>query len=218
MVNISGDAIHEWVLHNLPNNSIIVEAGTADGNDTLFFSNHCANGKIYGFEPEPVCFKESINKVGARANVEVLNVALSDKSGTSTLYVSDRFGELWGSSSLLKPKEHLRVHTEISFKKEISVQTINLDEWFQAKDLHHIDLLWLDMQGAEPLVLRSSPIALSKTKYLYTEVSLIDTYENVEKYESFKLFLNESGFDIIGEELPWVDMGNILLKNRNVIS
>jgi hypothetical protein len=68
------------------------------------------------------------------------------------------------------------------------------------------------MQGAEPLVLRSSPIALSKTKYLYTEVSLIDTYENVEKYESFKLFLNESGFDIIGEELPWVDMGNILLK------
>ena len=61
-------------------------------------------------------------------------------------------------------------------------------------------------------------VALRKFYDRVKMINNIDTYENVEKYESFKLFLNESGFDIIGEELPWVDMGNILLKNRNVIS
>ena len=216
MINISDDGIREWIIKNLPRNSIIIEAGTADGSDTLFFSNHFKDGKIYGFEPEPICFNESQKKVGDKPNVELSNMALSDVTSTSTLYVSDRFGEMWGSSSLLKPKEHLIVHKEISFKKEITVNTINLDEWFQAKGLNHIDLLWLDMQGAEPMVLRNAPITLSKTRYLYTEVSLIDTYENVEKYESFKVFLNENGFDVMGEELPWVDMGNILLKNRNM--
>jgi len=216
MVNISGGAIRDWILRNLSSNSIIVEAGTADGNDTLFFSNYFKDGKIYGFEPEPTYYNKSLEKVGGRSNVEMMNMALSDRSGTAKFYVSDCSGEICVSSSLLKPKEHLRVHTSISFSNQIDVKTVNLYEWFQAKGLNHIDLLWLDMQGAEPMVLRNAPITLSKTRYLYTEVSLIDTYENVEKYESFKVFLNENGFDVMGEELPWVDMGNILLKNRNM--
>jgi FkbM family methyltransferase len=217
MVNITGHrGIHHWVESTLPSTSIVVEAGTADGSDTLFFSDIFKNGMVYGFEPEPICFQQTMNKIQGRNNVEVVDVALSDKAGTSTFYVSDRFGEAWGSSSLLKPKEHLEVHPEISFKKEISVQTLNLDEWFKSKSLDHIDLMWLDMQGAEPFVLRNAPHALSKTKYLYTEISLIETYEGVEKYGTFKTFLQDSGFDILGEELIYRDMGNVLLKNRNM--
>jgi FkbM family methyltransferase len=211
--------IKNWIRRNIPSNGIIIEAGTADGNDTLFFSNQCPLGFVYGFEPDPVTFATTQNTVLNRTNVQLENVALSDKTGTATFYISDRFGKDWGSSSLLKPKDHLFVHPQITFKKEITVPTINLDEWFLAKTpaIESVDLMWLDMQGAEPFVLRNAPVTLSKTKYLYTEVSLIETYENVETYSEFKQFLTNAGFDVVSEELPWVDMGNVLFKNRTIV-
>uniref|UniRef100_A0A6C0K2H5 Methyltransferase FkbM domain-containing protein n=1 Tax=viral metagenome TaxID=1070528 RepID=A0A6C0K2H5_9ZZZZ len=210
--------IKNWIQRNIPANSTIVEAGTADGNDTVFFSDHCNRGFVYGFEPDPNLFAETQSKILNRNNVQVENIALSDKTGTATFYISDRFGKDWGSSSLLKPKDHIFVHPQITFKKEITVNTINLDEWFIAKrpSIETVDLMWLDMQGAEPFVLKNAPGILSKTKYLFTEVSLIETYENVEQYSTFKQFLHGAGFDVISEDLPWKDMGNVLFKNRNI--
>jgi FkbM family methyltransferase len=208
--------IKDWILQNLNKNSIIVEAGTADGSDTLFFSQNFKEGKIYGFEPIPNLYYDTMNKVHKFSNVEVINAALSEKTGKCKIFVSDRFGSDWGSSSILKPKDHLDVHPEITFKNELEINTVNLDDWFLQKNEQIIDLMWLDMQGYEPVVLKSSPKALKKTRYLYTEVSLIETYENVMLYPEFKNFLIENDFEIIFEDLPWKDMGNVLLKNKNL--
>ena len=208
--------IRTWIINNLSNDGIIVEAGTSNGSDTLFFSDHFKNGKVYGFEPVESCYLETLSKVGGRINIEIANVALSDKKGTSTFYLSDQFGADSGSSSLLKPKDHLRVHPDITFEKQIEVSTINLDEWFESKNIDYIDLMWLDIQGAEPFVLKTSPVALSRTKYLYTEVSLMETYEGVIQYQDFKSFLQEAGFVVVTEDLPWVDMGNVLFRNTRL--
>lgn len=208
--------IKQWIVDNLGNDAIVLEAGTADGNDTKFFSDYFVNGKIYGFEPIPNLYEQTSQKVRGRSNVEISNMALSDKTGNSKIYLSDRFGSDWGSSSLLKPKEHLDVHPEITFKEEINIETTNLDEWFKTKDIDVIHLMWLDMQGYEPVVLMSAPTTLSRTKYLFTEVSLIETYEGVMKYPEFKEFLLSNGFEVVAEELPWVDMGNVLFKNKNL--
>jgi len=208
--------IKQWIQANIPNTASILEAGTADGTDTVFFSNHCHKGRVYGFEPDPNLYAESLRRTSGRTNVEIQNIALADKTGTANFFISDRFGKDWCSSSLLKPKEHLDVHPQITFKTEITVPTINLDEWFLKKDpaIERIDLMWLDMQGAEPFVLRNAPMILKKTQYIYTEVSLIETYEGVEQYTVFKKFLQDSQFDIVREDLPWKDMGNVLFKNR----
>jgi FkbM family methyltransferase len=209
--------IHEWIIKNLNRNSIIVEAGTADGADTLFFSHYFNEGKVYGFEPIANLYYETLSKVNTFSNVELINAALSEKTGKEKIYVSDRFGKDWGSSSILKPKDHLDIHPEITFKNEIEINTINLDDWLNIKNHDNIDLLWLDMQGYEPVVLKSSPETLKRTKYLYTEVSLIETYENVILYPEFKQFLLNNGFVVIDEDLPWKDMGNVLFKNSNLI-
>jgi FkbM family methyltransferase len=208
--------IKKWILDNLGNDAIVLEAGTADGNDTKFFSDYLINGKVYGFEPIPNLYEQTSQKIRDRYNVEISNLALSDRTGKSKIYISDRFGSNWGSSSLLKPKEHLDIHPELTFKEEIEIETTNLDEWFQKKDIEVIHLMWLDMQGYEPVVLMNSPIILSRTKYIYTEVSLIETYEGVMKYPEFKNFLSENNFEVVGEELVWIDMGNVLFKNKKL--
>ncbi len=208
--------IKQWIYNNIPKNGIIIEAGTADGSDTIDFLNHIKDGYLYGFEPYTPFFEITKEKVKKFSNVEIYNSALSDKSGTATFHISDHSGNLWGSSSLLPPKDHLNIHPAITFKSTNEVNTINLDEWASDKNINRIDLMWLDMQGAEPFVLKNAINILKKTKYLYTEVSLIETYSGVTLYPEFKSFLNSHGFEVIFEDCPYVDMGNVLFINKHL--
>jgi FkbM family methyltransferase len=208
--------IKSWISNTIPSNASIIEAGTSEGEDTIFFSDLVSNGTVYAFEPIINLYNEAKEKTKGRKNVNLYNLALSNKTGTCTMYVSDVRGKDWGSSSFLKPKEHLEIHPSVTFKTEQQVNSVNLDEFFSDKNITMIDLMWLDLQGAEPIVLRASPIILSKVKYLYTEVSLLETYEGVELYAKFKNFIESSGFEVVHEDLPFKDMGNVLFKNIHV--
>lgn len=215
--------IHNWIINNLPEKSIIIEAGACEGFDTLFFCNNFPFGQIYSFEPINSLYEQTRIRVSDKNNVNLYNLALSDKTGSKKMHVSDRFGQIWGSSSLLNPKEHLKHNPDITFNTEIDVDMINLDDFILDKNLTKIDLMWLDMQGYEPVVLMSSPISLSMTKYLYTEVSVVENYDGMILYPEFKYFLELNGFEAIYEGLEWVDGGNVLfenkkLKNNNEIS
>ena len=76
--------------------------------------------------------------------------------------------------------------------------------------------MWLDIQGSEPVVLAASPKTLTNTRYLYSEVSLIETYDGVMMYPEFKVFLEKNDFEMVFEDLPWKDMGNVLYRNKKL--
>ena len=76
-------------------------------------------------------------------------------------------------------------------------------------------MLWLDMQGAEQKMLSVSQTILSKVKLIHSEVSLKETYEDVENYQSFKTFLAKKGFRVLKEAIPKdYDMGNVLFERE----
>ncbi len=208
--------IHRWIEANVPKNGTVIEAGSWDGSDTWFFSQHLTEGKVYSFEPFPEFYYKSAARLFGLPNVELSYMALAEKSQPYTLYVSERNGESWCSNSILKPKDHLTAHPTITFEKQIEVQGINLDDWLAEKKVERIDMMWLDIQGAEASVLKAAPQTLKRTKYLYTEVSLIETYENVMLYNDYKQFLESQGFELIHEELPWKDMGDALFVNKHL--
>jgi FkbM family methyltransferase len=205
--------IRDWIKKNIPKEGIIVEGGMADGSDTLFFSEHLTKGAVYAFEPLPAFFFQAAKQLMMRTNVKLFNKALSEKTQNYTLYVSDQNGNTSCSSSILKPKDHLWFHPQVTFKQEVSVSGVNLDDWMKEQSISKIDLLWLDIQGAEPAVLRAAPQTLPKIRYIYTEVSLIETYETVLLYKDLKVWMTEQGFEVVFEDLPWKDMGNVLFRN-----
>ena len=208
--------IHQWILKNISDSPIIVEAGVCDGLDTEFFAKSFPKGQIYGFEPIYELFQQALNRNSQYSNVSINQLALGEKSEEMTFYVSDRFGKKWGSSSLLKPKKHIDVHKEITFNSEATLKTVNLDEWCFNNSIESVELMWLDLQGLEPIVIKSSPNIISKTKFIYSEVSLIETYENVTLYKDFKNYMESINFKVVFEDLPWEDMGNVLFKNINL--
>ena len=212
--------IHDWIVNNLPKTGIVIEAGTYDGTDTILLAKHLNEGKIYGFEPVQSLYNKTIIKTKDYNNIKMFNLALSDKTEETTIYISTssmNIENIQGSSSLLKPKDHISRYPEITFNKAEIVKCINLDEWYISycnKEI--IELLWLDIQGAEPKVLKNAPNILKNTKYIYTEFSIIELYEGVDLYDKYISFLNDNGFIVIDEE-RWTDSGNVLLKNTNLI-
>ncbi|MBK9590964.1 MAG: FkbM family methyltransferase [Crocinitomicaceae bacterium] len=173
------------------------------------------DAQIYVFEPEPSMFNQLEKTVEGNSKIKAYQLALSDKAGILEFHKSS--GGSDASSSLLKPKEHLSAHPTVYFDDVIKVNVANLDNWCKESNIATIDFMWLDMQGNEINVLKSCPTILSKTCAVYTEVSLIETYEGVVLYPEFKQFMEKNGFKVFIEYLPWKDMGNVLFIRQELI-
>jgi 2-O-methyltransferase len=196
--------------HYLPENPVIVEAGMFDAADTEEFAQVFPTGKIHGFECLPFYYDLSCKRLSKYTNVATYPVALSDTAGELDFYVSTLKGELSASGSLLAPKLHQEVHPEVKFNERIKVKAVTLDEWAAQHGISRVDFLWLDLQGAEIKALQGAEKLLENVTGIFTEVSLIETYENVPLYEEVKTFLTSRGFKIAKEYLPYKDMGNVL--------
>lgn len=177
----------------------VLEAGAADGGDTLYTSRLLPGSKIYAFEPVSHNFEKLKANIGKKRNIKYFNLGLADKTGEVEIYISnpeDSGFDLALSSSLLKPKEHLNIHSHIGFDNKEVIKVVNLDEWAQKNKIKNIDIMWLDLQGAEHMVLKSAPNILKTVKILFTEVSHKQMYENALLYPEFKKWLEEQGFSL----------------------
>jgi hypothetical protein len=116
-----------------------------------------------------------------------------------------------GSSSLLKPKDHLVDHPEVSFKGRIAVEITTLAAWAQREKVDRVDLLWLDLQGAEMDALRGTGGLLDGVRAIHSEVNLKETYEGATIYSELREWLGERGFRVSIEAIAWEDGGNVLI-------
>jgi FkbM family methyltransferase len=202
------------LLKYLPKNPTIVDCGAHIGSDSVEWARLLPHAKIYSFEPVPGIYESLKYNTRKLSNISTFPYALSDKTGITDLYVSS--GTSDASSSLLEPTGHKINHPTVSFNERIKVKSYTLDDWAKNINLNQIDLLWLDMQGYEFRMLEKSPIILKTVKAIYSEVSVLETYDGAVQYNDFKNWLNKNGFKETIEAIPEnTDMGNVLfIKNE----
>ena len=113
------------------------------------------NGKVFSFEPEPrnfSCLTETI-RLNHLVNVQPECVALSDQDGTASLHLSD-----------MNMGDH-RLGPADESRKSVQISTRRLDSyWNQA--IPSIDILKLDVQGAEGLVFKGMTQTILQSKNL----------------------------------------------------
>jgi len=210
------ESLRGLLFKHLPENPIIVEAGAHNGSDTKEMSKLWPQGKIYAFEPIPNLYQMLRNAVQSCQNVRTFAVALADKNGTSSIYVSEGEGIFNASSSLFKPKEHLNHYPYVNFLQQLIVPTITLDEWARQNNVDQVDFLWLDMQGAEYCTLSAAPKILASVKVIFTEVSMAEMYEGCPLYDQFKAWLEQQGFEEIYKDFTVPAMPKILfIRKKN---
>lgn len=201
----------EFIKTFLPENPIIIEAGAHIGRDTVKMAKILPNGLIYAFEPVPSLFNILKQNTQEHNNVKCYQFALAEKTGTKTIFVSS--GRSDAASSLLSPNTYLEEHPTVQFK-EIEVKTITLDEFCKQNNINQIDLLWLDMQGYEPIMLQASENILNKVKIIHTEVNLTERYKGCMLYPEYKKWLEQHNFELIKENIFKPTWGNALFINK----
>jgi FkbM family methyltransferase len=106
-----------------------------------------SNGRIFCFEPLPECFRQltaniELNKLGH--SVKALQFAISDCDGTAELHVPQVSGTSASSMRVLHPDET---------NQAIQIETRRLDGVLRDLDLRDVDLIKIDVEGAEWLAL-----------------------------------------------------------------
>jgi hypothetical protein len=85
-----------------------------------------------------------------------------------------------------------------------------LDTWAEAHGVDHVDLMWLDMQGAEMRMLQAAPRLLATTRLVHMEVSLVELYADTPLYSEVRDWMEAHGLRVVAEALAWSDGGNVL--------
>lgn len=105
------------------------------------------------------------------------------------------------SSSILAPAEHEALFPNVKFLKPIEVETRRLDDFCKSEEIDAIDLIHMDVQGAEMLVLEGAGRMLQSTKLIWLEVSDRELYQSQPRRKHIERFMEKAGFALIKFEI-----------------
>lgn len=199
--------LHQY-LHVSPEDiSQVVIVGAHEADEVERLHRLYSGARFLCFEPNPNVFHRLTETFGQRSYVTISPLALSDAPGKARFYELD----MPGNGSLLEPDvESWSTFCQWNEKKMTSfeVDLSTLDR--EAASLGGVDLLWMDVQGAEGKVLRGAAETLRRTKSVFLEVSLATfPYKGALLFPQINAILQASGFVCVGLGLDaWNGSGN----------
>jgi FkbM family methyltransferase len=178
---------------------IIFDVGAYTGQTVSGYLSSFPEANIFAFEPTPISYAQLKQKFDGNKQVRCINFAISDSAGVipfhlnefsptnSTLSTDASANEYWGNELL-------------STVETVSVQSESLDKVCQNEDIDHIDILKLDVQGAELKVLKGAERMLNERRIsiIYLEIIFVPTYKGQSTYYEIGEYLSTKGFDIYG--------------------
>ena len=167
---------------------IILDLGSRDGYQSVEFRTWFPDAKIFVFEANPNQFNQ-INSVTYGHNIEIVMSSVGNFNGKTSFYISS---SNVGASSLLKINNHERSSEWHQY--EINVDIIRVDDWCKKNNINEIDILWMDVQGAEKMVLEGVGEYLKNVKAICTEVEVEHMYQGSTLKTELDKFLLEHNF------------------------
>lgn len=177
----------EQIYERLPDfvstpNWIVCDVGANVG----IFSIHQAlhGARVYAFEPNPACYQRFMRAVGENGltpRVVAMRCAVGAAPGTGFMRVDND----WTPAGAVVP-----LTTGDGQAKEV-VQITSLDHMLPCLGVDHLDLLKVDVEGAEVDVLRGAVQTLEETDRLIVE------YHGSELRAAVSAFLDQHRFDTV---------------------
>jgi FkbM family methyltransferase len=160
----------------------IWEIGSRDGQDAKAMLEVFPFAKVKCFEPNPDTFKlvEDVSKKSF-GKIVALNIALSDSDGEITFHKIDTSSTVttWqdgnpGASSMFIASPDYDV--EKYFQIAIKVRSHQAKTLIESQGFSIPNFIWMDVQGAEKLVIQGFGRHLSSVDFIYVELSLKPLY------------------------------------------
>lgn len=172
---------------------VILDVGSLDGADALRLKKLFPRSRVYAFECHPELFKRMQQDVVLMTCVHIFPQAVCDVTGQAQFYVLRQMDrpDVRGSSSLLPMSEKWRSEEPAwQTEKVIMVPSVTLADWADQHGIQNIDLIWMDLQGAEGMALAGLRDRLQKVKVIVTEVEFVPIYEGTPLLKDIDALLN----------------------------
>lgn len=175
--------------------------------------------KLYSFEPNPSTFSILHERYNAAEGVRCEQLALGASRGTSSFYATN----CPEASSLLPPEEFVRKRSpNRNYDYELlEVPVDTLDNTVQRLNIPAIDILKIDVQGAELGVLQGAELLLKNAKIdiIYLEVLFAENYAGQCDFNDIWNYLKTFGY-IVWDIFPFLhtDHGRLWTGNAFFIS
>lgn len=147
----------------LANDMVFVDVGAHAGYFSVIAASLVGRGgSVLSFEADPACFEWLERNAAAYPWVRILRAAVGDRAGECAFFRSGETGESgWGSTL-----------GSADLGDAISVPGVTLDSALASRSLGRVDLIKLDVEGAEPRVFRGADRTLASFRPLvYFEVN-----------------------------------------------
>jgi FkbM family methyltransferase len=180
----------------------VVELGARDCRETREFARRLPDARIFAFECNPQTLPECREAVSELPNAELVEKAVADRPGPISFFPidPDRTETTWkdgnpGASSLLQASGKYPVETYA--QREITVEATTLEAFMEERRLAAIDLLWMDIQGAERMALEGLGARIGDVNVIHTEAEFLEIYAGQPLFAELKSYLNAAGFRLI---------------------
>jgi len=204
----------------------ILDIGACEAEDSIKYSLSFPNSKIFAFEPLEQNFLKAKKNIESYkiSNIELIQVALSNKKEFSDFYISSGHPENiekteeWEygnkSSSLLAPDRVSENHKWLKFDNKIKIKTETLFNFCAENQIEMIDFIHLDVQGAELMVLEGAKKLIENIKVIWLEVELISLYTNQPLVDDIEKFMKKNGFMKKFEIIDTISGDQLYLNNK----
>lgn len=207
----------------LPAPKGVLQVGASYGQEMReFLENGVQAGLFIEPLPEPFAHLSSLCK--QIPNYIAFNSLCTDESGRQyTFHVASNGGM---SSSILPPAQHLVVNDYVSFPSTVELTSTTVDQVASflranghAPVVDHLDLLFMDCQGAEYRILLGAGGMLRQVKYIYTEVMRNELYSGQVPFLNYCMHLDAMGFTLndVYFDHP-VQAGNALFIRKDLVA
>lgn len=141
--------------------AVVVDAGANTGLSALFFATMYPSARIFAIEPESTNYELLLRNTRALPSITPIRAALVGKPGQ--VDVVDPGDGPWGfqARNVAEPSESRVVE---------QVDGLTVDQLLQKYGIEHIDLLKMDIEGAELEVMADSRTWLSKVDTIVAEL------------------------------------------------
>ena len=192
----------------ISSNPVIVDIGGANGDTTSYFLRKLPHCRVFTFEANPE-LASGIKKRFANEAVTVHSMALSDKEGNLAFHIAD--------NSLSSSYKIISENKQFQTLKSIIVPSFPLDTiMFKENKIMEIDILKLDVQGAELDVLNGAKETIKKTKMIVVEQSVRSPYEGGSMYYEVDNYLRNAGFELLDIIITFRKDGLVLTEYDSI--
>jgi len=187
---------------------VAIDAGANIGTHTLIIGKLVGDsGKVFAFDPHPEStekLKENIS-LNNLLNIKVLQLALSNKKGTMTLFSYDDEMSDHGTASLyVLPRLQ---------KNGVEVPVSTIDKVIEEENLNRLDFIKIDTRGSDfPIILGARESIKNFSPFIIFEYNKENWGHSGFKWEEAKIFFDENDYG-----LYFINQKNILPVGANPV-